>query len=193
MFTLYLISAIVSGILILLTLLGADHDHDAHFEVGHVEGGGHEEAPIGYWLPFLSLRFYTYLCAGFGITGLLLEWLSPDSPLLNGWVAGFVGLLAGSGVWLLVKILRRTESDSSSHEQDFLGKEAQVLVTIQGKTAGRVRVTSKGDIIDLLAISDEPEPIVPGSSVVIVAMEDGRALVMGRETIFADALPTQTG
>lgn len=193
MFTLYLISAIVSGALILLALLGADHDHDAHFEAAHLEGEGHGDVPIGYWLPFLSLRFYTYLCAGFGITGLLLEWLSPDSPLLNGWIAGIVGVCAGSGVWLLVKILRRTESDSSNHEQDFLGKEAEVLVTIQGKTPGRVRVTSKGDIIDLLAISDEPAPIAPGQSVVIVAMENGRALVMGRDTIFADAIPSHTG
>jgi hypothetical protein len=44
----------------------------------------------------------------------------------------------------------------------------------------------KGDTIDYLATSDEPEPIEAGTSVIVVAMEDGRALVMSRAVLFSD-------
>lgn len=186
MLTLYLVSAVAAGVLILLSLFGAEHGHEAGVGMDHDHDGEH----LSTWLPFLSLRFYTYFFAGLGTTGLLLHYLTETSSAVTLTLSLVVGFFAGCSVWLLVKILRRTESDSSTHEGDFLGKEAVVLVTISGRTPGRIRLTAKGDILDVLAVSEENEPIAPGQSVVVVAMDNGRAQVIPRAAIFGDdALP----
>jgi len=184
MLTLYIVSAAVAGALVILSLLGADHgaDHDLHFDhAEHDAGGGH-----GRWIPFFSFRFYTYFFAGLGATGLLIHYLANVDPTVTLWLALSVGLFAGLSVSILIRLLRVGETTSGTSDQDVLGIEAQVLVAVRGKSPGRIRCTIKGDSIDYLAVSDEEQPIEPGSTVIIIAMEDGRALVMSRSTLFGD-------
>ncbi|MBN9503394.1 MAG: hypothetical protein J0H02_16585 [Armatimonadetes bacterium] len=191
MLLVYAVSAIVAGVLVLLSLVGADHDTDAHLEVD--TGGVDHEIEGGFWLPFFSLRFYTYFFAGFGLTGLLLHFLTQSSPVAAAWISGAVGLGTGLAVALIVRILRITETSGSASDKDLLGKEGTVLVSIRGSNPGRIRCIVKGDIIDFLAVSEDSEPIEVGQPVVVVAMENGRAQVVRRESIFGDdALPQRT-
>ena len=62
----YAVSAIVAGVLVVLSLFGADHsgghDAEAGFDASHDAPDLHHEAgdhdvSTGPWLPFLSLRF----------------------------------------------------------------------------------------------------------------------------------------
>jgi membrane protein implicated in regulation of membrane protease activity len=182
--TLYIVSAAVAGVLLILSLLGADHsaEHDVHFDHGdHDAGSGH-----GRWIPFFSLRFYTYFFAGFGVTGLLVRFLTTVGETVTLWMALIVGLFAGLSVSILIRMLRAGETTSGASDKDVLGIEAQVLVAIRGASPGRIRCQVKGESIDYLAVCDDPTPIEPGSTVIVVAMEDGRALVMARSVLFDD-------
>jgi membrane protein implicated in regulation of membrane protease activity len=193
MLLVYVVSAIVAGVLVLLGLLGAEHESDAHFEIGadHPEVNADHDA--GFWLPFFSLRFYTYFFATFGALGLLLHYFTNLGPVAGVWIAGSVGLVTGLGVAFIVRLLRITETTTSSKERDVLGKEGTVLVAIRGSNPGRIRCIVKGEIIDFLAYSEQPDPIEAGESVVVVAMENGRAQVVSRDSIFEeDALPQRT-
>jgi membrane protein implicated in regulation of membrane protease activity len=184
MLTLYIVSAAVAGVLILLSLMGADHgvEHEVHFEHDSDHDTGHQ----GHWLPFLSIRFYTYFFAGLGLTGLLLHWLTQTPANLVLWLSLGVAVFSGFSVSIFVRILRKGETTSATRENDVLGREAEVLVTIRGTTPGRIRCTVKGDTIDYLAVTDEPQPIEAGTSVIVVAMEEGRSLVMSRAALFSD-------
>ena len=90
MLTLYIVSAAVAGVLILLSLMGADHgvEHEVHFD----HDSDHDSEHSGHWLPFFSLRFYTYFFAGLGVTGLLLHWLTDTQATLALWLALGVGV-----------------------------------------------------------------------------------------------------
>lgn len=184
MLPLFIVSAAVAGALVLLSMLGADHgaEHEIHFD-----HGGHEAHDSqGYWVPFFSLRFYTYFFAGFGTTGLLITLLTTTAPTITLTAAIVVGLFAGFSVSILVRILRKTETSSGALEKDVLGLEAKVLVAIRGTNPGRIRCSVKGEAIDYLAVCDDATPIESGDTVIVIAMEDGRALVMPRATLFGD-------
>lgn len=188
MMILYVVSAVVAGVLVLLSLLGADHgaDHDvsADHDLAHDHDSGTDTH--GPWLPFFSLRFYTYFFAGLGTTGLLLTLLAKTPEPLAGIVAGVVGLASGLSVSLVMRALRLSEANSGAKQADMLGKEAEVMVTIRGGTPGRIRMLVKGDLLDVVAVAQGGETIDPGASVVVLEMDEGRAVVARRENILGD-------
>lgn len=190
MLLVYVVSAIVAGVLVLFSLFGGDHDHEFDADAdADADLGGHDVGH-GIWLPFFSLRFYTYFFAGFGFTGLLLHYLTQTPAIVGAWISAGVGLAIGFIVSILMRLLRVTETTTSSTDKDVLGKEATVLVAIRGSNPGRIRCSVKGDIIDFLATSELPETIDVGANVVVVAMDNGRAQVVTRESIFEEeALP----
>ncbi len=190
MLLVYVVSAIVAGVLVLFSLFGGDHDHDFDTDAdADVDVGGHD---VGHdiWLPFFSLRFYTYFFAGFGFTGLLLHYLTQTPPVVGAWMSAGVGLATGLVVSILMRLLKVSETTTTSTERDVLGKEGTVLVAIRGSDPGRIRCSVKGEIIDFLATAELPETIEVGAKVVVVAMENGRAQVVLRDSIFEEeALP----
>lgn len=201
MLTLYIASSVVAGVLLLLSLFGGgdhefghdtDTDTDLNHEVDHESDHGGFTGGAASWIPFLSLRFYTYFFAGLGVAGLALTFLTTTPPSLILILSLIVGSISGLATWITIKILRRTESSSAATESDCLGKEAEVTVGIKGRNAGRIRCTVRGDIIDFLAVSEEEAPLNPGDRVVIVAMDGGKAEVIRLESIFNDQLPTRT-
>jgi membrane protein implicated in regulation of membrane protease activity len=188
MLTLYVASAVAAGVLILISLLGGgDHEfgHDLNADAS-VDHGDHEGDHGGFadWIPFFSLRFYTYFFAGLGATGLLLTFLTNTPASLVLILSLVVASISGMSVWLMVKLLRRSESTSTATETDLRGKEGTVMVAINGRNPGRIRCTVRGDIIEYLAISQDGTTLNPGDSVVVLSMDNGRAEVIGREAIF---------
>ncbi len=89
MLTVYLITAVVGGAFVLLSAFGGSHDdfdHDADFDSdAGFESDAGLDADFGadadhgelvhadVWLPFLSMRFWTYFLTFFGVTGMLLD------------------------------------------------------------------------------------------------------------------------
>lgn len=191
--TVYLACAVVGGLLILMSLFGGDHgadhadvsfDHDADLsaDAGHEAAASHE----GAWLPFLSLRFWSYGLAGFGAIGMILQLMGRVPAAIIPWIAAGFGLSLGISVAWTLRQLSRNSLNSGAGVDDLLGQEAEVTVPIRGSDAGRVRATIKGDIIDLLAVSDEPAALMPGSPVYIVSVEGDRVKVMSRSTLLEE-------
>jgi membrane protein implicated in regulation of membrane protease activity len=144
----------------------------------------------GPWIPFFSLRFYTYFFASFGFAGLLLTFLTKTDPILTTWLSAGLGLVTGLTASYALRLLKGSESSGAANEKDMIGKEGQVMVPIRGSSPGRIRCNVRGDIIDFLAVSGQERALEVGETVIVVSMEDGRANVVSSEGIF-DELPAK--
>lgn len=207
MLSLYIVCSVIGLALILLSVFaghqdfsGGDtdvqFDHDTGgFDAGHdisMDQGGidHDSAvaehagEAGAWLPFLSLRFWTYLSAGFGVTGLLLTLFTKTAPPAVLWLSLGTGLVCGFMVAYIYRALQVTSTDSMTREKDILGSHAKVLVAIREGQPGRVRCCVKGDWVDFVALSNDGSELEAGEDAVIVAMENGKAMVIPRSAIF---------
>lgn len=185
MLTTYIVSALVGGLLIIMSVLGGIHHGDSDFHAdGHTVDHGHDnsDAHEGPWIPFFSVRFWTYFATTFGICGLLLGQLvktpEPTAAMLSGGAGLVVGLLVAYGM----RALSRTDTDSSIAPKDLMGREAMVVVAIRGRDPGRVRVSVKGEILELLATSEEDFDLEAGSRALVVDMEGDKVKVMSYDT-----------
>lgn len=226
MTTIYFVTAVVGGLLVLLSLLGGsgegtdadadagadgdadldtggDADVDAHVDVGdHGDLGGHGELTAagvdsghGFekdfhkdlgsdtWIPFLSMRFWTFFFAFFGICGLLLGWATNVGELTRGLSAGASGLVAGLFVSYMMRYLRRTQVHSGTSLAQLVGCEAKVLLPISAASPGKIRIERNGEMIDVVASCDEAEPIPIGADVLIISIEGSEAKVMASAAV----------
>jgi membrane protein implicated in regulation of membrane protease activity len=184
MLLVYAISAVVAGALVLLSAFGGDHHggHETSIEVHH---DGHD-AFEGTWIPFFSLRFYTYFFASFGLAGMLLSFLTATDPVVTAWLSAGVGVATGLTASFILRLLRLSETSGGALEQDVLGKEGLVLVPIRESLPGRIRCTIRGDVIDYLAVTEAPRVLQAGETVVVVGMENGRAQVLPVGDLFGE-------
>ena len=160
---------------------GGDVDVDGHVHVdahGHVDvahgGAGH----ITDWLPFLSLQFWTFALAFFGLTGTILTLLDLASTIPTLIAALALGLGSGTAVSTAIKRLRKEHVSSSIGAGDFAGRSGIVRVPLKAGSAGKIRISAKGQLIDLIATTDETEEIAAGEEVLVTEMQDGRAVVV---------------
>lgn len=212
MLPLYLVTAIVGGGLIVLAALGGlghgvldgfDTDHSVDFDhqvdVDHdlamshdVSGdhslvGAHELAPTAdFWLPFLTLRFWLYAVAGFGVFGTIASLLHLAAPpIILGLSIGF-GVVAGTVVSYLMRLMKKTESDSSVREGDYVGVAGHVSVVPRNGEPGKIRMVVKGETIDMLALPSDGLELVRGEEVVVVGVEGTKVRVARLDDLMQD-------
>ncbi len=196
MFTFYIVSAIVAGLLILISVLSGhgggegtlshDFSHELAHDTGHEitpQESGHGVDHAGIWIPFFSLRFWTYFFAAFGTIGVLLEVLNLSYGFSTFWWALAGGGVAGLTVSGLFEALKEGESNTDIGTRDLLGLEATVLVGLDQDRKGKVRCMVKGEMIDVLAISERSDGLLAGEKVVIVSMENDIAHVMRAQDV----------
>lgn len=213
MLTVYLIAAIVGGTLIVLSAFGggegdhdvdADHDvdlhldHDVDLDADHdvdlapgtdlAHGADHGGAidGEGLWLPFLSLRFWTYFAAGFGLVGTGLTWLGSLADLIIGLAAGGTGLVSGLAMAYAMRLLKAGEAHGQIKMSDYEGAEGRVRVALGPGSPGKIRTVIRGEELDLIALPAEGETLPPGTPVMIIDMEGTVARVVRREVILND-------
>lgn len=186
MLIVYILSAIVGGILVAASaLMGGDHD--AHVGDTDFEGiDGHEGIHSDVYLPFLSLRFWTYFSACFGITGLLLTNFSSAGSTTVAIVSLVTGVVAGFATFAIMRRMRDAESDSGVKEEHLIGREGRVLVGLSSGSEGKIRVDVKGELVDLTAFTDEDLPLVPGDRALVVSIDNGRANVVSYTAIIEE-------
>ncbi|MDI9639468.1 NfeD family protein [Kamptonema cortianum] len=189
MLTIYVITAIVGGGLILLSALGGlghgdfdvshDVDVDVNTDFDHNFGADHSvtDAASDFWLPFLSLRFWTYGLGCFGIFGSFLTFTGLAKEPLAAMVAGGVGFVGGTAAAWIMRWASKNETDSSVGERDLMGVAGKVLVRAGEGNPAKIRVEVKGDIIDLLAKSHDGSPIEKDEDVVVVGIEGNQAII----------------
>jgi membrane protein implicated in regulation of membrane protease activity len=203
--TLYIVCLVVGGVLVAASALMGGHDdvgheveheapghggeaepdagaHDSSHEVeladlSHVPAATSTETPGGAWLPFLSLRFWTFFSAFFGLTGLTLTGLSLAAPPVALAASVGVGIASGMGVASLFRLVKSAQVDSSVEAEDLQGAVGRVLVPIDASSEGLVRVKVKGAVKDLRAVADDGATIPRGASVLLLLVRDGVARV----------------
>ena len=139
----------------LMGLMGLD-EHDDHSAV-HASDG----------LNLLSLRSIAAGFTFFGLTGLAaLDWGFPG--LLAIPTAAVAGLGVAAGIALVMRGMRRMESDGVVRVEGAVGHPATVYLSIPGEHAapGKVHLFLQGRTVEMKAVSRHPLPT--GASVVVV-------------------------
>jgi membrane protein implicated in regulation of membrane protease activity len=194
MLTFYIIAAIVGGGLVIVSALfggETDHsvEHDAPGDLGSSDvdvhhGHDFHMSEVLHWVPFLSLRFWTYFLMSFGLIGVILR-LATDVPEpMTAWLAAGSGFAIGLSAMVLLRLAAKMEGDSSTRTEDLLGVQAKVVVTVRPDQMGKVRCRVKGDTLEFLALAHEEQTMEPGEDVVIVAIENDRARVVPLASIY---------
>jgi len=181
--TIYATALAVGGTLLFGSVVlghhGVDHGHDfGQGGGGHGGHGGHAGGPeLGLIAAFLSVRFWTFALAFFGLTGVIFEKIVPMEDgrivLASSVVAGFVIGLAAA---LIVNKLRAETVTSTPSELGYVGLEGEVLLEVTPAEAGRIRVSARGSLIDLPAKTDGPS-FPKGARALVVDVTDGVARV----------------
>ena len=180
----YVASLVAGGVLLGASLFLGHDDHDAD---GADDGDGAfdgeavaegEAAAAGgsaddhgdaadLWMPFLSLRFWVFFLFFFGLAGALLQLFELASSLRALITALTIGLVCGFGAAFALRRLRR--GDVSSGISDYRGLEGKVLLGLHKGESGKVRLlAASGEQVDMLAQTDEPEPIARGERVLVI-------------------------
>lgn len=177
MLTIYLAALGFGATLLIATLVFGDGQGEA--TVGHDLGAGHVDGhgdAFG-WLPVTSLRFWVFLLAFGGLTGTVLTYATSASPAMVAAAASAVGWVSGVGMVAAMRGLQRG-AGSELRLAELGGETAEVVVAVGGGQVGKVRVTAKGRVFDLLAETDDAERFAIGAKVMIVGEgEDGRVAV----------------
>lgn len=203
MLTIYIIAAAVGGALVLLSAIGgggegAEHEvegGEAHAELDtgadHDHDGGSDQASDHEgdwsWMSFFGMRFWSYFSGFFGLTGVLLTMLTDLAVPLVAGGAALLGLFSGFGVSTATRLLTKTQTSSAVEGRDLIGAEGTVLVTVRKETPGKVRISAKGEVLDLQAITSDPTPLAVGREVVIVASQNHRVTVVPKETLLLES------
>ena len=152
----------------------ADLDHDGHVGVGDA-----------LWLPILSIRFWTFSLAFFGLTGLVLEGMRMVGLVGAPWgvVLGLAVVTGAVSGWVVSRIVQQLKQERVSSEvvpeHDYAGKAAEVLLDVAPGDPGLVRLDVKGVSIDVSAVLASPDagPLRRGSKVIVLAYEQGKVRV----------------
>ncbi len=181
MLVIYDTALAVGGVLLLASLIfghhGADHgglDHSADSGHGDAEDGG-----VGSLFVFLSMRFWTFSVAFFGLTGMLFTRLKLMGESPNEVLALSIGVGLGCGfgaAWILNR-LKNQVVNSLPTELGYAGLTAEVLLEVSPEEQGRIRLFSRGSLIDLPARSEGGVRLKKGEQALVVDVEDGVARV----------------
>jgi membrane protein implicated in regulation of membrane protease activity len=165
MWLLYAAAFLLGAGTLLIQLVSGDDGHDGGLD--HDAGGHHPLEGPG----LMSVRSLSYGVFAFGFVGGVLHVFGLTSPT----TALAVALGAAAAVTLLVGVTFRQLGDPSVSGQagfhEARGALGRVIVACARERAGKVRVTLKGQTVDMLASTDEEE-IPVGAQVVVAEVRD---------------------
>jgi hypothetical protein len=169
-------------------LLG-DVDTDADFDVdGDLDVGlnGDYDAILilkdpadamvdaGTWLPFFSLRFWTFALASFGASGIALHLLGVTG-VLGAVVSALLGMGIGTAAAWVFRQLQLSQPSGNVGMLDVRGTEATVLLSVGPDKLGKVRVTVDGQHIDLPARTQGDTTMNRNGKALVLSVDDGIA------------------
>jgi hypothetical protein len=186
---LYLASLAFGGLFIGASVFGGHDSHggggEGHGGGGHGGGGhdhqggsddhGHDQQQSAL-LPLLSIRFWTFALAFFGLTGAVLTLIGGLPALVVPAVAGGMGLGAGYGASRMLGTLASRPVGLLKADAQ-VGREGRVLLPIDRNQRGKVRLEIGGVTTDLVAITEGNEKLPAGSTALVIGMRGTLALV----------------
>ncbi|MEC8277252.1 MAG: NfeD family protein [Myxococcota bacterium] len=143
-------------------------DADLSAATGDLDGEG--------WLPFLSMRFWTFALACFGMSGTFMNALG-TSDLISAPISAVTGIGLG---WMIAYAFHRLKTDtvsSNTSTTSLVNQEGKALLPISKEQRGKVRLSLGTEILDLEAITNDPMPIERGEKIIIVSVKGGTAVI----------------
>jgi hypothetical protein len=171
----YLIAAITGGTLLIASLLTGHHG--GGHELDHSGAPAHDHAGHGSGIAglVLSVRFWTYLFAFGGGTGLLLRLLAHLGEPLALLLSLGVGAASGAAVQIVMDRLSQ-EAGGVVASRELVYKLGTMLLPAAPGQSSRVRVTINNQTVDLIAVTDDIS-IAAREEVLILDVKDGVAHV----------------
>jgi hypothetical protein len=165
---------------------GMDQAFHTAADVAHKAGEAAAKAGSAdpLWLPFLSLRFWSFFAAVFGITGTAL-WLIGLPDILSALITIPFGVGMGYAVSTLFMKLRTDQVSGETDLKRFVGQEARVMLPILPNDIGKIVIKGSIGRVEMPARTHDGHPIAPGANVLIASVENGVADV----TTLHKALP----
>ncbi len=136
------------------------------------EGSGLDGDGVGGNLSLLfSTPFWSFGLCGFGMCGLLIVILSPqDGGLLTLLVASVMGLGMGWCASQVLRLMSRREADTMIRNDDLVGQQGQITLTVAQDQRGFVELNVRGSLIRRPALSNAGT-LEEGAAVVVVASD----------------------
>ena len=150
-------------------------DKDIDINVDDFDADGTDFDSMG-WLPFLSLRFWTFFTGLFGLNGLIMTKLGGEEPTTL-IASGVLGVGLAYPIAYLFQYLKRNPVTSNTSSQTYEQEIATALLPFKAEGSGKIRISMSGELIDLIAKNPTNEAIDQGQEVLIVEMNDGVAVV----------------
>lgn len=212
MFVIYLACFLIGGVFVALSVSGgfegfdfdSEVDFDSDAEVGgdadfdDVDFGTNQEKTpkksnpwLGkpkpktkLWLPFFSFKFWTFSICFFGLTGLALTWLEPDlGTVLTAVIAVAVGLIIGTTMAWLLRVLGGNYTNSFTRTDDLVGVVGKVEIPFDNNSRGKVQLSVKGSTIGFSAMTEQETEFQQGEEVLVVSCQDNRVWVVSADTL----------
>lgn len=199
--TIYGLSFIAGGIFVLLAAVGGldgvDIDTDFDLDVDTPVPADLDDIDVGtqidqtltalrsrWWLPLLSLRFWTFSLCFFGLTGLLITLVQPDLvPWLTALIAVGMGLFCGWVAAVVLRSLSRQPISSMVKPEALIGHVAQVEIPFDQTSRGKVAISLGDSTVSYFAITQEERAFAVGEAVLVVGMEHGKLWVASAEEV----------
>jgi len=194
----YLVTAVVGGVMVGLSLVGGgDHDGDGdlHGDAGEVDAdveahggerhGGHGGQAHGAhapFLPFLSPRFWFFAACFFGLTGLALTYLAGVGEPLAGGVAGVVGAGAGLGASALVRSLRQPVGSTRTADA-WVGRVGELVHALDVGQVSKIVILHDGGSGARARSGHEARRSGAGRELLAVLAEGGTRLPRGARVV----------
>jgi membrane protein implicated in regulation of membrane protease activity len=147
--------------------------HDSHID-HTADHGGDQAAAL---LPLLSLRFWTFSLAFFGLAGAALTGTGALVGAAAAGVAGGVGVTFGYTASRLLGNLTRRPLGLVASGAAHIGREATLLLPVGRGQRGKIRLTISGVSTDLVAETDGDQPLPAGATVMVVGLRGNVAVV----------------
>ncbi len=199
MLSVYLFCTLVGGLLVALSafggLDGVDFDHDFDTDV-EFKDRPQEEGQIRVrsktskgrlWLPFFSLKFWTFGTCFFGLAGLLLWAVQPTMPLAISIIISLAfGIFCGTSMASVMRALKEAKVDSLVRTSDLTGLSGIVEIPFDKNSRGKVRLNVKGSTVAFGAFTEENKEFVVGENVFVVGVENNKLWIVSEEAIAYD-------
>jgi hypothetical protein len=156
---------------------GHDHDHDSIGKtLDLAKDTGHDVQWL--WMPFLSLRFWIFFLASFGLTGTLLSLVGFQEPLV-GLISTPFGAAIGWGAAQVFRQIRTDQVTATTNLSTYAGLEAKVMVPVRPGDLGKISVSTLAGRVEMPAKSRDGTVLEAGATVLIASVVDGTADVTG--------------
>lgn len=194
--TLYLICAIVGGLIMVIQFLmmvlgfGDFNDVDVPDDAPDVDMDGGDvdasDTDVGSGnmislARFLSFRVIVAASAFFGVIGLWAD-SANFHPIVSFAIALIGGWVAGAAVAFVMGFINKLQSSGNVKIESAVGKSATVYIPIpeNKSNTGKIQLSIQGRIDEMEAMT--PGPALPfGATVVIKEIVDGRIAIVEKE------------